>query len=225
MAFSLKGKSVAVIGASGMVGQALVKRLEQESPMIIYQPTHDEWDFINTTTAGVWFESHKPEVVFMCAGLVGGIHFNMENQDRMLYENMMMGFNVVHLSAQNEVKKLIYFGSSCQYPKDCSQPMTEDNLILRGELEHTNEGYAIAKNAVCDLVRFYNSKGYNFISLVPCNLYGPNDNIGATGHVLAMLIEKHRKDNNVNISENNNGSFINLSNSLCTMGIPSSNTQ
>lgn len=186
-----KHDKIYVAGHRGMVGSAIVRKLEQEGFENIVTQTSAELDLRNQRDVHSFFEEEKPDYVFMAAAKVGGILANNTYRADFLYDNLMIQNNVIHASHLNPVKKLMFLGSSCIYPKMAPQPLKEEYL-LTGELEHTNEPYAIAKITgikLCDAYREqYNC---NFISVMPTNLYGPNDNYDLKkSHVLPALIRK-----------------------------------
>ncbi|TPG38336.1 GDP-L-fucose synthase [Sphingomonas koreensis] len=188
--YSLAGKRVFVAGHLGMVGSAIVRRLAREDCEILIAPraTLDLKDQVQVRT---WFDAERPEVVFLAAAKVGGIHANQALPADFLYDNLMIEANVIEASHRCEVEKLLFLGSSCIYPKFAQQPIVEDAL-LTGPLEPTNEWYAIAKIAGIKLAQAYRRQhGRDFISAMPTNLYGPGDNYDLTGsHVLPALIRK-----------------------------------
>ena len=180
-----------VAGHKGMVGSALVKNLQAKGFSNIITRTSSELNLIDQTAVATFFETEKPEYVFLAAAKVGGIVANNTFRADFLYENIMIQSNVIHHSYKNKVKKLLFLGSTCIYPKLAPQPLTEDSL-LTGLLEPTNEPYAIAKIAgikMCDAYR--DQYGCNFISVMPTNLYGLNDNYDLqNSHVLPALLRK-----------------------------------
>lgn len=180
-----------VAGHRGLVGSALVKNLKTKGYNNIVVRTHAELDLTDTQAVARFFEQEKPEYVFLAAAKVGGIVANNTYRGEFIYDNLMIQNNVVHQSYLNRVKKLLFLGSTCIYPKQCLQPMKEDYL-LTDVLEYTNEPYAIAKIAGIKLCESYNLQyGTNFISVMPTNLYGPNDNFDLEkSHVLPALIRK-----------------------------------
>lgn len=180
-----------VAGHRGLVGSALVKNLKSKGYQNIIVRTHADLDLTDTTSVAGFFEKEKPEYVFLAAAKVGGIVANNTYRGEFIYDNLMIQNNVVHQSYLNGVKKLMFLGSTCIYPKNCPQPMNEDYL-LTDILEYTNEPYAIAKIAGIKLCESYNLQyGTNFISVMPTNLYGPNDNFDLEkSHVLPALIRK-----------------------------------
>tara|TARA_R110002012_G_scaffold74542_3_gene188948 strand:- start:6666 stop:7751 length:1086 start_codon:yes stop_codon:yes gene_type:complete len=180
-----------VAGHRGLVGSALVKTLQSKGYNNIIVRTHTELDLIDSRAVATFFEEQKPDYVFLAAAKVGGIVANNTYRAEFIYDNLMIQNNVVHQSYLNGVKKLMFLGSTCIYPKACPQPMKEDYL-LTDVLEYTNEPYAIAKIAGIKLCESYNLQyGTNFISVMPTNLYGPNDNFDLEkSHVLPALIRK-----------------------------------
>jgi GDP-L-fucose synthase len=184
-------KRIFVAGHRGMVGSAIVRKLKKEGFSNIITRTSDELDLRSQDEVGSFFRSEKPDYVFLAAAKVGGIVANSTFKAEFLYDNLMIQNNVIHQAYQNDVEKLMFLGSSCIYPKMAPQPMKEDAL-LTGPLEPTNESYAIAKIAgikMCDAYR--DQYGCNFVSVMPTNLYGPNDNYDLkTSHVLPALIRK-----------------------------------
>jgi len=191
LAYSLQGKRVWVAGHRGMVGSALVRRLEREGPAQILTVTRQEVDLIDQGAALRWIEKEKPDAVFVPAAKVGGILANDTYPAEFLYENLMIAANIIHACHKAGVEKLLFLGSSCIYPKFADQPITEDAL-LTGALEPTNEWYAIAKIAGVKLCQAYRKQyGDDFISAMPTNLYGPGDNYDLQGsHVIPALIRK-----------------------------------
>lgn len=188
---SQKEAKIFVAGANGMVGSAIVRTLKKAGYQNILTPSSKELDLSNQAHVNTWFEKNKPEYVFLAAAKVGGILANNTYRADFLYVNLMIEANVIHASHVYEVKKLLFLGSSCIYPKMAPQPLKEEYL-LTGELEYTNEPYAIAKIAGIKLTENYR-KQYNsaFISAMPTNLYGPNDNYDLNNsHVLPALIRK-----------------------------------
>ncbi|NVK51780.1 MAG: GDP-L-fucose synthase [Flavobacteriaceae bacterium] len=186
-----KDSKIFVAGHRGLVGSAICKNLEEKGYTNIITRTHKELDLTNQLEVEEFFVNEKPEYVFLAAAKVGGIVANNTYRAEFIYENMMIQNNVIHQSYKNEVKKLLFLGSTCIYPKDALQPMTEDSL-LTNTLEYTNEPYAIAKIAGIKMCESYNIQyGTNFLSVMPTNLYGPNDNFDLEkSHVLPALIRK-----------------------------------
>lgn len=194
-----KDSKVYVAGHNGMVGSSIVRKLQREGYENIIRISSSELDLRNQEAVNAFFEEIRPEYVFMSAAKVGGIHANNVYRAEFLYDNLMIEANVIHASHRIGVEKLLFLGSSCIYPKMAPQPLKEDYL-LTGLLEHTNEPYAIAKIAgikLCDAYR--DQYGANFISAMPTNLYGPNDNYDLNNsHVLPALLRKFHeaKENN-----------------------------
>ncbi|WP_285009788.1 GDP-L-fucose synthase family protein [Pedobacter faecalis] len=186
-----KNAKIYVAGHNGMVGSAIVRKLKSEGYENIITRSSKELDLTDSPSVKNFFETEKPEYVFLAAAKVGGIMANNIYRGEFLYENLMIQNNVIHQSYLNEVKKLMFLGSSCIYPKLAPQPLKEEYL-LTGELEPTNEPYAIAKIAGIKLCDAYRSQyGCNYISVMPTNLYGPNDNYDLNNsHVLPALIRK-----------------------------------
>jgi GDP-L-fucose synthase len=180
-----------VAGHRGLVGSALVRRLERNHGLTVLTATRDQLDLRDQAAVNYWFKANRPEYVYLVAGTVGGILANSTRPAEFIYDNMLIHATVVHASHEYHVKKLLYLGSSCIYPRGCDQPMTEDQL-LTGALEPTNEAYAIAKIAGIKLCQAYRTQyGDDFISAMPTNLYGPNDNFDlASSHVLPAMIRK-----------------------------------
>jgi GDP-L-fucose synthase len=174
-----------------MVGSALVRRFEKAGFERILTASRSEVDLRDGRQVDAWFDEHRPAYVVHAAGTVGGIHANRSRPADFLYDNLMIHATVLHAAARTGVEKLLYLGSSCIYPRDCPQPIREEYL-LTGPLEKTNEAYAIAKIAGLKSCTAYRQQhGSNFISAMPTNLYGPNDNFDLTGsHVLPALIRK-----------------------------------
>ena len=182
---------VYVAGHGGLVGSAIVRQLEREGFTNILTATRRELDLRNQSDVSAWFDEHRPRYVFLVAGTVGGILANSTRPAEFIYDNMMIHGTVVHSAYETGVEKLLYLGSSCIYPRDATQPITEEQL-LTGPLEETNEWYAIAKIAGIKLCQAYRRQyGCNFISAMPTNLYGPGDNFDLTSsHVIPALMRK-----------------------------------
>jgi len=181
---------VFVAGHRGLVGSAIVRRLEQDgiSPLTA---TRTDLDLRNQSAVNDWFRANQPDYVYLVAGTVGGILANSTRPAEFIYDNLLIHATVVHACHLHGAKKLLYLGSSCIYPREAPQPMTE-NALLAGPLEPTNEFYAVAKIAGIKLCQAYRRQyGCDFISAMPTNLYGPNDNFDLTSsHVLPALIRK-----------------------------------
>jgi len=186
-----KNSKIYIAGHRGLVGGAIVRRLQAEGYSNLLTRTHAQLDLLDQQAVNDFFEKEKPEYVFLAAAKVGGIGANSTYPADFIYQNMMIGFNVVHASYKNGVKKLLNLGSSCIYPKMAPQPLKEEYL-LSGYLESTNDAYAVAKIAVIKLCNSYNRQyGTNFISVMPTNLYGPGDTYDIeNGHVLPSMIKK-----------------------------------
>ena len=182
---------VLVAGANGMVGSAIVRNLESKGYTNIVRGTRDDVDFTNQDETERYFCSEEPEYVFVAAAKVGGIMANNNYKAEFLTENLQIQTNLIQQSYNFGVKKLLFLGSSCIYPKFATQPITEDQLMT-GALEPTNDAYAIAKIAGIMMCKAYREQyGFNAVSLMPTNLYGPNDNFDLeTSHVLPAMIAK-----------------------------------
>jgi GDP-L-fucose synthase len=182
---------VFVAGHRGLVGSAVLRRLAAQGYTNVLTATRDQLDLRDQAAVNYWFRANRPEYVFLVAGTVGGIMANSTRPAEFIYDNMMIHATVVHSSHLFGVKKLLYLGSSCIYPRQATQPMKEEEL-LSGPLEPTNEAYAIAKIAGIKLCQSYRKQyGSDFISAMPTNLYGPNDNFDLTSsHVLPAMIRK-----------------------------------
>lgn len=180
-----------IAGHKGMVGSALVRKLQSEGFNNLVLRTRQELDLTDQGQVASFFEAEKPEYVFLAAAKVGGILANSTYPAEFIYQNLAIQTNVIHQAYLHGVKKLLFLGSSCIYPKDAPQPMKEEYL-LTGPLEPTNEAYAVAKIAGIKMCQAYNQQyGTNFISVMPTNLYGPGDNYDLeTSHVLAALLRK-----------------------------------
>lgn len=182
---------VLLTGHRGMVGSALVRRFEAAGFERILTASRRDVDLRDQHQVDAWFEENRPAYVVHAAGTVGGIHANRTRPADFLYDNLMIHATVLHAAAQTGVEKLLYLGSSCIYPRDCPQPIREEYL-LTGPLEKTNDAYAIAKIAgLMSCSAYRQQHGCNFISAMPTNLYGPNDNFDlANSHVLPALVRK-----------------------------------
>ena len=182
---------VYIAGHGGLVGSALVRHLEAQGFTNILSATRDELDLRDQSGVSSWFKANRPDYVLLVAGTVGGILANSTRPAEFIYDNLMIHGTVVHSAYETEVKKLLYLGSSCIYPRDATQPITEEEL-LTGPLEGTNEWYAIAKIAGIKLCQAYRRQyGCDFISAMPTNLYGPGDNFDLdSSHVIPALIRK-----------------------------------
>jgi GDP-L-fucose synthase len=188
--FELRGKTVFVAGHRGMVGSALVRRLAQEDVELLTAP-RTEVDLRDQAALNRWFAAKRPQVVFLAAAKVGGIAANDLLRAEFLYDNLAIATNVIHAAHVNGTEKLMFFGSSCIYPRLAPQPLREDS-VLTGPLEQTNEPYAIAKIAGIKMAETYRSQyGADFISVMPTNLYGRGDNYHPEySHVVAALIRR-----------------------------------
>ena len=186
-----KNAKIYVAGHRGLVGSAIIRDLKNKGYVHIITRTHKELDLTNQQETALFFTKEKPEYVFLAAAKVGGIVANNTYRADFIYHNLMIQNNVIHQSYLNDVKKLLFLGSTCIYPKEVEQPIREDSL-LTNTLEYTNEPYAIAKIAGIKLCESYNLQyGTNFLSVMPTNLYGPNDNFDLEkSHVLPALIRK-----------------------------------
>lgn len=186
-----KDSKLYVAGHRGLVGSAIVRNLEEKGYKNIITKTHRELDLMNQYAVRAFFDEEKPEYVFLAAAKVGGINANNTYPADFIYENLMIECNVTRAAHDFDVKKLLFLGSSCIYPKLAPQPIKEEYL-LTGPLETTNEAYAVAKIAGLEMCKFFKRQyGDNFISCMPTNLYGPNDNFDLNNsHVLPALIRK-----------------------------------
>ncbi len=186
-----RNDKIYIAGHRGMAGSAIKRNLELKGYHDIITRTHSELDLTNQQAVNNFFEAERPEYVFLAAAKVGGILANSTYPAEFIYENIMIEANVIHAAYTCGVKKLLFLGSSCIYPGLAPQPLKEEYL-LTGELEVTNEAYAVAKIAGIRMCKHYNQQyGTNFISVMPTNLYGPGDNYDLeTSHVMAALIRK-----------------------------------
>jgi len=186
-----KNSKIYVAGHLGLVGSAILKNLRAKGYTNFVLRSIDELDLTNQQAVNVFFENEKPEYVFLAAAKVGGIMANSIYRAQFIYENLMIENNIIHCSWKTGVKKLLFLGSTCIYPREAPQPMNEATL-LTSPLEYTNEPYAIAKIAGIKMCESYNLQyGTNYLSVMPTNLYGPNDNFNLeTSHVLPALIRK-----------------------------------
>lgn len=186
-----KNAKIYVAGHRGLVGSAIMRCLQNNGYQNIIVRTHKELDLRNQAQVNQFFEAEKPEYVFLAAAKVGGILANNTYPADFSYDNLMISANVIHAAYQYQVKKLLFLGSSCIYPKMAPQPIKEEYL-LTGALEPTNEGYALAKISGMQMCKFYRRQyGCDFISAMPTNLYGINDNFDLTSsHVLPAMIRK-----------------------------------
>lgn len=186
-----KDAKIYLSGHRGLVGSAILRRLQKEGFTNIVTRTHSELDLCNQQAVEEFFEAEKPEYVILAAAKVGGIMANSTYPAEFIYQNLMIGTNIVHASYKHGVKKLLNLGSSCIYPRMAPQPMKED-CLLTSELEKTNEAYALAKISIIKLCRYYNQQyGTNFISAMPTNQYGIGDNFNMeTAHLLPMILRR-----------------------------------
>jgi GDP-L-fucose synthase len=175
-----------VFGGTGMLGRALTERLKQDGPVLSIGGGYCDMTQLDQIEFVI---DEQPDRVFHCAGLVGGIKKNMENPLSFLIKNTQMGINLIDVCTRHRVKHLYNISSSCVYPRECQQPMREE-MLGSGPLEPTNLGYALAKMHVIEAVRMARAMGFDYKSMMPCNLYGPGDTFGEGGHVLASLVKK-----------------------------------
>ena len=182
---------ILVAGHTGMVGSAIMRKLEVQGFRNIFVKTRCELDLLDQEAVKRFYEEIRPEFVFIAAAKVGGIHANNTFRARFIYENLQIQNNLIHFAHESGVRKLLFLGSSCIYPRNCPQPMKEEYL-LTGELEPTNEPYAVAKIAGIKMCEsYYQQYGCQFFSAMPTNAYGPNDNYDLdSSHVLPALIRK-----------------------------------
>src|SRR3954451_22725527 len=170
-----RSSRIYVAGHGGLVGSAILRRLRAEGCSQLLTATRDQLDLRDQAAVNYWFRANRPEYVFLVAGTVGGILANSTRPAEFLYDNMMIHATVVHAAHLYSVKRLLYLGSSCIYPRECPQPMKEEYL-LSGALESTNEAYALAKIAGIKLAQYFHHQyGLTCLNPLPCNLYGPGD--------------------------------------------------
>lgn len=186
-----KDSKIFVAGHRGLVGSAIERKLKSLGYENLITKTRQELDLVDQAAVADFFATEKPEFVYLAAAKVGGILANRDHKADFIFENLQIQNNIINQSYKNNVKKLLFLGSSCIYPKDCPQPIKEEYL-LTGPLETSNDAYAIAKIAGVKMCQSYNQQyGTNYISLMPTNLYGPNDNFDLTSsHVLPALIRR-----------------------------------
>jgi GDP-L-fucose synthase len=186
-----KDSKIFVAGSTGMVGSSMVNALKNCGYSNLILPPHSKLDLTDQVAVDAFFEKEHPDYVFLAAAKVGGILANNTYRAEFIYNNLIIQTNVIHSAWKNGVKRLLFLGSSCIYPRDCPQPMKEE-FLLTGSLEPTNEPYAVAKIAGLSMCEAYNAQyGTNFISVLPNNLYGPNDNFDLeTSHVVPALLRK-----------------------------------
>ena len=199
---TIEKKNVFVAGHRGMVGSALVRRLEREENVHILTARRDELDLLDQAAVFAYFGQHRIDEVYLAAARVGGIHANTTYPAEFIYENLAIECNVIHAAHRNDVQRLLFLGSSCIYPKFADQPIREEAL-LTGALEPTNEPYAIAKIAGIKLCESYNRQyGRDYRSVMPTNLYGPNDNFHPeNSHVIPALIRRFHEAKLANAPE------------------------
>lgn len=197
-----KNAKIYVAGHNGMVGSAITRELRRQGYENLVLRSHSELDLLNQEAVNRFFEEEKPEYVFLAAAKVGGIEANRNALADFMYENMMIEMNVIHAAFMNGCKKLEFLGSSCIYPKYAPQPMKED-CLLTSSLEETNEAYALAKISGLKYCEYLNRQyGTSYISVMPTNLYGPNDNYhSVNSHVLPALIRRFHEAKENNLSE------------------------
>jgi GDP-L-fucose synthase len=186
-----KESKIYIAGHNGLVGSAIKRNLEKQGFENLIYKTREELDLMDEQAVQDFFEKEKPEYVFLAAAKVGGIVANRDYPADFIYQNLKIQNNIIYQAYKKKVKKVLFLGSSCIYPRECPQPIKEEYL-LTGELEKTNEAYAIAKIAGIKMCQSFNKQhGTKFISVMPTNLYGPNDNFDLkTSHVLPALIRK-----------------------------------
>lgn len=196
-----KDSKIYVAGHRGMVGSAILRELTRQGYCNIVTRTHSELDLINQDAVNRFFEQEKPEYVFLAAAKVGGIEANRSALADFMYDNMMLEMNVIHAAWKNGCRKLEFLGSSCIYPRMAPQPMRED-CLLTSSLEKTNEAYALAKISGLKYCEYLNTQyGTDYISVMPTNLYGPNDNYHpAHSHVLPALIRRFHEAKEANMT-------------------------
>ncbi len=186
-----KDDKIFIAGSRGLVGSAIVRNLTKKGYTNLLTPSHAELDLLDPHSVAAWFEKNKPDYVFLAAAKVGGILANSTYPADFIFQNLVIQTNIIHQSHIHKVKKLLFLGSSCIYPKNCPQPMKEEYLMT-GPLEPTNSPYAVAKIAGIEMCWSYNRQyRTKFIPVMPTNLYGPNDNFDLeTSHVMPALIRK-----------------------------------
>lgn len=199
-----KKDKIFIAGSGGLVGSALIRLLEKNGYTNLLKPSHSELELMDSQAVSDYFEKNKPDYVFLAAAKVGGILANNSYPADFIFQNLMIQNNIIHQSYIHNVKKLLFLGSSCIYPKLCPQPMKEEYLMT-GPLEPTNSPYAVAKIAGIEMCWAYNRQyKTKFIPVMPTNLYGPNDNFDLeTSHVLPALIRKFheaKKDNSPSVT-------------------------
>ena len=197
----LDNQKIYVAGHNGMVGRAICRRLESEDVDIL-TIDRSKLDLTNQMDVNTWMMKTRPDMVFMCAARVGGIVDNRDNPAEFIYQNLMIQTNIIHAAYQAGVKKLLFLGSSCIYPRECPQPINE-NCLMTGALEPTNAAYATAKIAGIEMCKSYRRQyGCDFISAMPCNLYGPYDHFDPeTAHVPAALMQRFHEAKTKNFDQ------------------------
>ena len=197
-----KQSKIYVAGDTGLVGSAIVRELRRQGYGNLLIMPHKELDLRNQQEVNDWFKKERPEYVFLAAATVGGVVVNDRFPGTFFYDNLAIGMNAIHAAHENGVKKLLYFGSNCIYPRAAPQPYKEESL-LTGLPEKTNEAYAVAKIACVKMCEFYNRQyGTDFISCMPCSAYGPGDNFDPEGsHVVPALIRKFHEAKGSGASE------------------------
>lgn len=197
-----KNQKIYVAGHLGLVGSAIIRALKEQGYNNLILKTHKELELLNQEVVNKFFRRYKPDYVFMAGAKVGGIIANKTYPADFIYENLVIETNIINAAYKNKVKKLIFLGSSCIYPRACPQPIKEEYL-LTSPLEKTNEAYAIAKIAGLKLCEYYNQQyGTKYISVMPTNLYGPNDNFDLiNSHVLPAMIRKFHEAKKNNLKE------------------------
>ena len=197
-----KQSKIYVAGDTGLVGSAIVRELRRQGYGNLLIMPHKELDLRNQQEVNDWFKKERPEYVFLAAATVGGVVVNDRFPGTFFYDNLAIGMNAIHAAHENGVKKLLYFGSNCIYPRAAPQPYKEESL-LTGLPEKTNEAYAVAKSACVKMCEFYNRQyGTDFISCMPCSAYGPGDNFDPEGsHVVPALIRKFHEAKGSGASE------------------------
>tara|TARA_A100001011_G_C14291751_1_gene836510 strand:- start:836 stop:1759 length:924 start_codon:yes stop_codon:yes gene_type:complete len=187
----MKDKKILVLGSTGMVGSSILRHLHQNKFRNLYFPKRNELNLFDADSVRKYFTNHKFDFIFMCAAKVGGIKVNSEQKADFIYENLLIQVNVINNAYLSGTKEMLFYGSSCIYPRDCEQPIKEEYL-LSGKLEKTNESYAISKIAGIKMCQSYNYQfKTNYKSVMPTNLYGPGDNYDLnSSHVIPALIQK-----------------------------------
>ncbi|MGQ4005586.1 GDP-L-fucose synthase [Francisellaceae bacterium CB300] len=184
-------KKILITGSSGMVGRNIVEFHKSREYQIL-APSSSELNLLDKASVNDYLSKHLPDAIIHCAGVVGGIQANIDNPVRFLSDNTIMGNNIIISAVEHRIKNFLNMGSSCMYPRDALNPLKED-MILKGELEPTNEGYAIAKVFTTKLCKYVNQEndGYNYKTIIPCNLYGKYDSFGSNkSHMIPAVIKK-----------------------------------